>query len=685
MSLNEPNLPSVASPNFQQQQSQSQSQSQSQQQQQQDDSTLGTCRVCNSPAAFMCSLCGPETHYCSPECQTQDWAGHRRVCKGVQRQMQEAAAKKSEMDRKSSVVSASANAAVHGMGSGSSQQGSRTALGSSNSMAGPSVAAIGDSAGAGPSLTRDKEVDAAAVQALGASDRNSDSGSIRSRKVKSKVRGRGNVAQWINRNKPNFTPDNLAHPPSPTSTHPAPSNTASTNPLTDPDTLDELRYYLNQIYLILTPVIICILLSVLWVKLTTVSPPYYQTGVGKESRALPDIYNGGAIGAVGGGSGSDAQQSLITALIILAQIVVVTFIVFLLFKYNQMKILFGIFGVIILGLLGLFGFTLGFQLLSTFNAPFDYITFGFFLWNLAVQGLVSVFWKGPLILQQIYLVLISSLMAFSLTNLPALTSWILLALLAIWDLIAVLCPFGPLRLLIEESKKEEREIPALLYTAMIWMMATPPSGLSTSSLQRTKAASAALPSPIDPQLRPMSSSSNLVASPAPLPSSTPPTDLPTRESPTSQINLPAPIIPSDPTSPPNLPIEDTTTPHPTSPESEEEEEEEGGMKLGLGDFVFYSVLVSRAAQNDWITTVSSIIAVLTGLNMTIFLLVLYQKALPALPISILLGLIFYFLGSVTLVPLYRLFVNRPGRLVVDLNDPQGLWAGVSGGGGFVYV
>lgn len=47
-------------------------------------------------------------------------------------------------------------------------------------------------------------------------------------------------------------------------------------------------------------------------------------------------------------------------------------------------------------------------------------------------GLVSIFWKGPLWLQQCYLTIMSSLMAFSLTGLEQWTTWILLGLLAIW-------------------------------------------------------------------------------------------------------------------------------------------------------------------------------------------------------------------------------------------------------------
>ena len=99
------------------------------------------------------------------------------------------------------------------------------------------------------------------------------------------------------------------------------------------------------------------------------------------------------------------------------------------------KVLFGILFVMLLGVLGLFGFLVSTMLLQRANLPLDYISFSFFLFNFCVVGFLMIAYKGPTKLQQSFTVLMSSLMAYSLTNLPDLTTWLLLGFLAVWGLL----------------------------------------------------------------------------------------------------------------------------------------------------------------------------------------------------------------------------------------------------------
>mmetsp|Transcript_8512 Transcript_8512/g.18405 ORF Transcript_8512/g.18405 Transcript_8512/m.18405 type:complete len:668 (-) Transcript_8512:203-2206(-) len=65
------------------------------------------------------------------------------------------------------------------------------------------------------------------------------------------------------------------------------------------------------------------------------------------------------------------------------------------------------------------------------------------------------------------------------------------------------------------------------------------------------------------------------------------------------------------------------------------------IKLGLGDFIFYSVLVAKSAQYSFACFVSSFLVILAGLGGTLVLLAVFKHALPALPISIFLAVGFY--------------------------------------------
>ena len=91
----------------------------------------------------------------------------------------------------------------------------------------------------------------------------------------------------------------------------------------------------------------------------------------------------------------------------------------------------------------------------------------------------------------------------------------------------------------------------------------------------------------------------------------------------------------------------------------EEDEDDGTIKLGLGDFIFYSVLVSRAAFYGFATWAACMLVVLNGLGMTLLLLAVFNKALPALPISIALGVLFFLLGNLLIEPFLEIVVPSP--------------------------
>ncbi|MBA7571130.1 hypothetical protein ES708_12888 [subsurface metagenome] len=71
------------------------------------------------------------------------------------------------------------------------------------------------------------------------------------------------------------------------------------------------------------------------------------------------------------------------------------------------------------------------------------------------------------------------------------------------------------------------------------------------------------------------------------------------------------------------------------------------IEIGSGDLIFYSALVAVVfiTTTNWLTTLLVIIGVLSGAGITIYFLLKKKRVLPALPFSMFIGIIMFFLGQ----------------------------------------
>jgi presenilin 1 len=83
------------------------------------------------------------------------------------------------------------------------------------------------------------------------------------------------------------------------------------------------------------------------------------------------------------------------------------------------------------------------------------------------------------------------------------------------------------------------------------------------------------------------------------------------------------------------------------------------IRLGLGDFIFYSVLVAKAAQYSFMTFAACTLVILAGLGGTLVLLSVYGHALPALPISIVMGVVCYGTTRLFVEPWVEAVMSNP--------------------------
>ncbi|RZC59866.1 hypothetical protein C5167_007166 [Papaver somniferum] len=399
---------------------------------------------------------------------------------------------------------------------------------------------------------------------------------------------------------------------------------------------------------IITPVSICMFLVVLLVSILNNDSSSSQASI---SSIATIAYNEDT-------SDSDWDKfkgALLNSLVFVAMITIATFLLVLMFYFRCTKFLKYYMGFSAFMVLGFMGGDITLLLVKKFRIPIDSITFSFVLFNFSVVGVMAVFMSNMAILiTQGYLVVIGMFVAYWFTMLPEWTTWALLIAMALYDLAAVLLPGGPLRLLLELAISRDEDIPALVYEARPVInhlesaarQGVPRRLWKETGNSSTVGGSREVGSASD-------DSSNAVVNTGSPPNPGSGTlsydtvnQMETRlviseEAMVSERanELMAPLI--DRQLQRNGQGEDLATE--STPFEGIGLGSSGAIKLGLGDFIFYSVLVGRAAMYDFMTVYACYLAIIAGLGVTLMLLALYRKALPALPVSILLGVLFYVL------------------------------------------
>lgn len=399
----------------------------------------------------------------------------------------------------------------------------------------------------------------------------------------------------------------------------------------------DLKYGAHSVIMIFTPVTIC--MAVVVATISSIS--FYTRKDGIYLIYTPFHENTDNVGTL-------AWQSLANVSILLCVIAVLTVVLVLAYKYRCYCLINGWLILSSFLLLFLFSFLYVTEVLKSYNLPMDWITFGVCMWNFGVMGMMVVHWKGPLLLQQAYLIFISALMALIFIKyLPNWTTWAVLGVISLWDLFAVLSPCGPLRILVETAQERNEQIfPSLIYSAGVVYSIVGAAVSDDEEQPNAEEARSERPPQAMPEGPKAAATARGVSR-----NNSGSAGFDQEWVDRQQQQQPRQVNQEMPRAPPRRGQALRSEEQQREPLVIPENEQDRGIKLGLGDFIFYSILVGKASSyGDWNTTVACFVAILIGLCLTLMCLASFRKALPALPISIFFGLIFYFLTTGVIAP-----------------------------------
>ncbi|CAJ2671939.1 presenilin plant-like protein [Trifolium pratense] len=394
---------------------------------------------------------------------------------------------------------------------------------------------------------------------------------------------------------------------------------------------------------VMSPVSICMFLVVLLVySLSTSSSP--ETTI---TTAANLVYAENP-------SDTTAQKlegAVLNAVVFVILIAIVTFLLVLLYYYNCTSFLRNYVRFSAFFVLASMGGSIFLSLIQRFSIPLDSITCFILLFNFTIIGVLSIFASAiPIILRQCYMVCLGIIVAAWFTKLPEWTTWTLLVALAVYDLVAVLAPGGPLKLLVDLASSRNEELPALIYEARPTVA---PTGRAAALGFLVAGVAESESSSIELQVVPTENQSNSNTHGAGSGGGGDSVAVVRVDDFLNDEGERSPLVGNAIRHEERSPLVEVMRNERemgTMRREEVEEVAERGIKLGLGDFVFYSVLVGRAAMYDLMTVYACYLAIISGLGCTLILLSVCRHALPALPISIALGVLFYFLTRLLMEP-----------------------------------